>query len=176
MRKRDKEASMTKAKSPIEKEVDRLFRPLRKCPRGLCNNPVTGDRFVLGMRGEDSIAAQKRTACRALVARAWHAHNSPSAPPLPVNVWDIDDAKKGGGLSHLLAYFAQSVACDTWCLSGHPSFETYARGVLASPECPSFFKENNDLAVRFPPQPIYGLEAGLVYVRPAKSVRIDAVS
>jgi hypothetical protein len=83
--------------------------------------------------GVDCISEQKREACRALVAGAWHAHNSPDAPPLPVHVSDIHDAKKGGGLSHLLAYFAQSLACDEWRLSGHPPFETYARRVLAAP-------------------------------------------
>jgi hypothetical protein len=115
------------------------------------------------MRGEDSIAAQKRNACRALVARDWHAQNSPTAPPLPVNVLEIAKAKKGGGLLHLLAYFAQSIASDTCYLPGHPPFEIYAQGVLASPECPSFFKQNKDLIERFPPRPIYGLKAGLVW-------------
>jgi len=157
----------------IRKQVDRLFRQLHAQHNDLCRNPVTGLEFAWGI---DSVSEQKREASRALVACAWHAHNSPGAPPLPVHVWDIHDAKKGGGHLHLLAYFVQSVAAGEWRLSGHPPFETYARGVLAAPECPSFFKENNDLAERFPPQPIYGLEAGLVYVRPAKLVRIDAVS
>jgi len=162
----------TNSKSPIEKEVDRQFRPLRSQPRGLCNNPVTGAGFVLGMKGEDSIAFQKRDACRALVARAWHAHNSPTAPPLPISAYEIADAKRGGGVMHLLAYFAQSIGSDARYLSGHPPFETYARGVLASPLCPTFFKQNKDLIERFPPRPIYGLEAGLVWRRPTNSMRL----
>jgi hypothetical protein len=150
----------------ITKQVDRQFRQLHARRGDLCNNPITGGLFVWGV---DSISDQKRDACRALVACAWHAANSPGAPPLPVHTWDIDIAKRGCGLSHLLAYFAQSVACDNWRLSGHPPFEIYAQGVLASPECPGFFTRNKTLVALFPPQPIYGLKPGLVYVSPSKS-------
>jgi hypothetical protein len=160
------------SKSPIVKEVDKLFRQLHGRRGEICTNPVTGGRFVLGMRGEDSIAAQKRDACRALVAREWHAEHSPTAPPLLVNVWDIDSAMSGGGISHLLAYFSQSVEGTDWYTAGHPTFEVYARGVLASPECPPILREDQYLVSRFPPRPIYGLAPSLLYVRPTQPVRI----
>ena len=160
---------VTSTSLPIKKQVDRLFRQLRARRNDSCRNPVTGIEFVWGV---DSISEQKLEACRALVARDWHAANSPGAPQLPVHVWDIQNAKQGGDLSHLLAYFAQSLAREEWRFSGHPLFETYATGALASPECPWFFTENKGLLARFPPKPIYGLEAGLVYVRPTKSIHL----
>jgi hypothetical protein len=158
----------SRSKTLIEKEVDRQFRQLSACRGDPCTNPVTGGQFIFGMRGEDSIAWQKRKACRALVAREWHASGSPTAPPLVVNEWAIEEARHGGGLSHLLGYFARSLKSNNWFIAGHPPFEIYARGVLASPECPSILKEDRELVERFPPQPIHGLEPGLLYVRPTK--------
>jgi hypothetical protein len=148
-----------------------MFRQQLHGRRGdSCMNPVTGGRFIFGMRGEDSIAAQKRHACRALVAREWHAEHSPTALPLIVNGWDIEDARSGGGLPHLLAYFARSLRRNDWSIAGHPPFEIFARGVLASPECPSILREDQNLMKRFPPTPIYGMEPGLLYARPTQSV------
>jgi hypothetical protein len=161
---RDKEALMTRhPKSPIVKEVDRQFRHLAGRHGTSCYNPVTGGGFVFGMRGEDSIAAQKRSACRALVAREWHAHNSPSAPPLLVNCYEIEEARWKGGFSQLFAFFCQSVATANWAIAGHPPFEIYARGALASPRCPQTLKNDKALARRFPPQPIYSLGHGLTW-------------
>jgi hypothetical protein len=161
------------SKTPIEKEVDQLFREQLHGRRGdSCMNPVTGGRFIFGMRGADSITAQKRNACRALVAREWHAEHSPTAPPLIVNGWDIEDARSGGGLPHLLAYFSRSLRRNDWSIAGHPPFEIFARGLLASTECPSILREDQDLVRRFPPQPIYSMEPGLLYARPTQSVRL----
>jgi hypothetical protein len=152
-------------KSPITKEVDRQFRQLVGRHGECCTNPVTGGEFVFGMRGEDSIAARKRSACRALVACAWHAHNSPNAPPLLVNWYDIEEARRGGGFSHLFACFARSVATNDWAIAGHPPFEIYAQGALASPRCPQSLKENAALAQMFPPQRIYSLGCQLIWHR-----------
>jgi hypothetical protein len=153
-------------KSTIVKEVDRLFRQLNGRRGASCTNPVTGERFIFGMKGEDSIAAQKLNACRALVARDWHANNSPSAPPLLIK--DIENARHGGGLSHLLAYFSRSVKAYNWAIAGHPPFETYARGALASPWCPPILRSDSALVEKFPPKPICGLEGGLLYGRRAR--------
>jgi hypothetical protein len=150
-------------KSPIVKEVDRLFRQLNGRRGTSCTNPVTGGGFESGTSREDSIAAQKCSACRALVARAWHAHNSPGAPPLLLNCRDIERARGGGGLSHLFAFFSRSVATNDWAIAGHPPFEIYARGALASPRCPTMLKNDKALVKRFPPQPIYSLGFGLIW-------------
>ena len=161
----------TSISSSIRKQVDRLFRQLHARRNDLCRNPVTGLQFVWGL---DSISEQKREACRALVAREWHAQAYPDAPPLPLDAMEIDKMKSGGDEQHLFAYFAQSIHCRSYYVSGHPSFDTYARGVLSAAECPSFFKQNKDLVEKFPPQPIYGLEPGLVYLNPTKLARIAA--
>jgi hypothetical protein len=152
------------SKTPIVREVDRQFRQLAGWRHGTaCNNPVTGGGFVYGLRGEDSIAAQKRSACRALVACEWHAHNSPSAPPLLVDCYEIERQRWGGGLSSLFGFFSRSVATADWAIAGHPPFEIYARGALASPRCPSILKNDRSLAKRFPPQPIFSLGCGLIW-------------
>ena len=150
--------------SLIKNKVDSLFRQLHAAPGERCQNPVTGGWFVRGERGEGSMAAQKRIACRALVAREWCVdHSPPDAPALPVDEYAIAEMKTGGGYSHLFAYFAQSISGRDYVVSGHPPFEVYARGALASPHAPDFFKQNAALTKRFPPRPIYGLGPGLVW-------------
>jgi hypothetical protein len=155
------------ASPSIKQQVDRQFRQLHARRGDWCNNPITGDSFVWG---SGRTSEEKRSACRALVAREWHAEHSPDALPLPVHTWDIDIAKRSASnVAHLLGYFSQSLAYDDWRISGHPPFEIYAQGVLASPECPWFFAEDKTLVALFPPRPIYGLQLGLVYVSPSKS-------
>ena len=73
------------AKSPIDQEVDRLFRSV-PAGHGLRENPVTGGSFVRGEGGADFIAYQKRQARKVLLAREHLAANGPlDAPPFPLS-------------------------------------------------------------------------------------------
>jgi hypothetical protein len=154
---------MTTTSSSIRKQVGRLFRQLHARRYDACRNPVTGLTFQWGV---DSISEQKLEACRALVAREWHAQASPMAPVLPVDALEIDAMKSGGGERHLFAYYAQSIHCRGYSVSGYPSWETYARGVLASPYAPDFLTQDAELLTRFPPRRMRGLTPYLTWEPP----------
>jgi hypothetical protein len=140
----------------IERHVDQLFKEIpAEYGSSQCQNPVTGGWFI---RGLDPIAPQKRLACRALEAREWSARTGPpDLPPLPVSGEEIDEIKRGQGLLHLFAYFARSIASRDYVVEGHPPFDVYASGMLASPYSADFFKKNEELKRRFPPRLISGL-------------------
>jgi hypothetical protein len=48
-------------------------------------------------------------------------------------------------------------------LDAHPTFEEYARGVLASTYAPDFITEDEQLKERFPPRHLAGLGSGLYW-------------
>ena len=141
----------------IESYVDQLFTQLPRPANGIDagENPVTGAGFVWGA---DKIEPQKREACRALRAREWFAKNGPpDVQPLPLHHQVIEDLRyQKGPLLHLLASYARSVRGRDWDIEGHPLFDVYARGVLASPYAPAFLMQDEGLRKRFPPGPITG--------------------
>lgn len=148
----------------IESEVDRLFNeaPDRNNPWER-TNPVTGGRWVPGL---DPIGPRKRAAYRAFRARAWFAENGPpDAPPFPLKYWDRERLKVGG-LPHIVAWYARSLEALRYDLDEHPSFEDYARGVMASRFTAPFVKNDTELLKRYPPTPLAGLGAGLYWDPP----------
>jgi len=156
--------SLSDLDKAIASEVDRMFREADDRMYETRTNPVTGGRWV---RGLDPIKPQKQAAYRALKARAGFAVTAPpDAPPLPLSYGEREDLKVGG-LSHLVAWYARSLQARNYDVYEHPSFEDYARGVLASPYAPPFITEDEQLTARFPPTPLNGLGPGL-YWSPAK--------
>src|SRR5262245_61579540 len=122
---------MSKLTLKVKTEVDRLFDEAPDRFNSSRTNPVTGGRFV---RGLDPIGPQKRIACRALEARERFAEDGPSdAPPLPLSYAERERLKTGG-LSHIVAWYARSLRCLEYDYDAHPSFEDYARGVMAITE------------------------------------------
>ena len=104
---------------------------------------------------------------RALAARKWFALNGPpDAPPLPLSYDEREDLKTGG-LSTIVALFARSLENRDYDLEEHPSFDDYARGVMASDHMgyPGI-KEDEQLKKRFPPRPLNGLGPGLYWEPP----------
>jgi len=144
----------------IAAQVDLMFKEAADRNETVRTNPVTGSRWV---RGHDPIKPQKQAACRALMAREWFALNAPpDAPPLPLSYGERESLKSGG-LPHILAWFARSLAWREYDFDGHPHFDDYARGVLASSYAPDFIRSDQHLRQRFAPAPLNGLGPGLVW-------------
>src|SRR5205809_7736582 len=53
-------------------------------------------------------------------------HGPSDAQPLPLSYDECEDLKHGGVL-HILAWYARSVACLGYLIEEHPSFDDYAR-------------------------------------------------
>jgi hypothetical protein len=146
-------------------EVDRLFNEVPDRFGELRTNPVTGSGYVSGI---DPIEPQKRAAFLALRARDWFARTAPQdAPPLPLSYWERENLKRGG-LPHIVAWFARSLATRDYAYDEHPSFNDYACGVMASPHTYEPIREDEELRRRFPPRPLDVLDNGL-YWDPPKS-------
>jgi hypothetical protein len=96
-------------------------------------------------------------------ARSWFAQNGPpGAPPLPLS-YEAREALKGGGLPHLVAWYARSLEALNYDYNGHPSFDDYARGVMSSGNAPYFITEDRALRGRYPPRALRGLGASLCW-------------
>jgi hypothetical protein len=148
----------------ISQQVDRLFEVDRKKYRGqLCQIPVVGGSYI---PGEDNIKPMKKRARAALLAREWFAIHGPAdAPPLPLSMGERESLK-GGGLPHIVAWYARSLWCRNYDVEEHPSFFDYACGVMASEHAPDFIKKEQ-LLKRFPPRVLPGLGPGLCW-RPSE--------
>src|SRR5262249_5877706 len=142
----------------IDFEVDRLFDEASDRFYSLRTNPVTGGLWANGL---DPVAPQKERARRALRARLWFAKNGPpDAPPLPLSYGEREDLKCGDYFLYIVALFARSLAAREYDFDVHPSFEDFARGVLASPYKPYFVNEDEELERRYPPRQLEGLGPG----------------
>lgn len=144
----------------IKSKVNRLFSEMDRSLGETVENPVTGAKWEKGVNAEKP---QKEDAYRALVAvKRFADEGPPDAPPLPTTR-GAREALKQGGLSHLVAWFAESLERMNYDMDAHPSFDEYARGVMASPRAPDFIKQDQELKQRFPPKPLNHLGAGLVW-------------
>jgi hypothetical protein len=151
--------------------VDLLFSKLPRRYGSLCENPVIGGCFV---RGVDPIGPQKKAACRALVARAREAWTNPGMPPLPLSSAECYDLKSRQGIDYLWSEYASSLRILKYDDFRHPSFEQYARGVMASPLAPDFITKDPQLLKRFPPRPLPGLGSGLCWKPPKRDRRLKS--
>ena len=154
--------------STISLKVDRLFAVDRKKYHGQRRQiPVLGGSYV---PGEDNIKPMKKLARAALLAREWFAIHGPAdAPPLPLSMGERESLK-GGGLPHIVAWYARSLWCRNYDVEEHPSFFDYACGVTASEYAPDFIKKEH-LLKRFPPRPLDGLGPGLCWQPPKEHAR-----
>ena len=109
---------------------------------------------------------------RAKCAREWFAKNGPpDLQPLPLGYAERERLKAGGA-AHIVAWYARSLANLKYHFGEHPSFDTYARGVMASEFAPEFIKNNPDLLKRFPPRHLDGLGPGLEWYRPKEFAEV----
>ena len=71
------------------------------------------------------------------------------------------DLKYTSPLNYIISRFAHSLLANAWDFDNHPSFEEYARGVMASEHAPDFVKKDRLLRKRYPPLHLPGLGPGL---------------
>jgi hypothetical protein len=136
----------------------------------VCENPVTGSRYVYCV---DPIEQQKSAARDALRAREWFAIVGPKdMQPLPISDEEIEDRKyawdsKQPSHSFIASSFGDSLRANGHDLKSHPSFEDFACGVMASEHAPDFVKKDELLRKRYPPRHLPGLNAGHCWEPPA---------
>jgi hypothetical protein len=103
---------------------------------------------------------------KARLARKWFAVHGPAdMQPLPLGYCAREDLKRGG-IDHIRAWYAASLACSDYDVEQHPSAEAFGRGVMASEFAPDFITKNEALRKRFPPCPLLGLGPALVWEPP----------
>jgi hypothetical protein len=146
--------------SIINLHVDRVFRDIALKSGQLCRNSAVGEEWLVE---DDPVAVQKR-AHLALLAREWfYLHVPLDAPPLPLSSSEQAALRYHDPLGHLVVDFARSLEANDWDIYNHPSFEDFARGVLASEYAPDFTRKNEALCRRYPPQPLRGIKPGQVW-------------
>ncbi|SHG24141.1 hypothetical protein [Bradyrhizobium erythrophlei] len=164
----------TNFKSLIENEVDRLFAELNAKPGECCDNPVTGGGFVWGL---DPIATQKKEAVARLRAREWFALNGPpDAPPLPLSHADVGDYRDARGLKGVVGFYARSLSRQGYDVQKHPSFDDFARGLMALAVEKGLWNLENDqtLIRRFRPRPLEGMTPSAFWAPPKEYEQLMA--
>jgi hypothetical protein len=157
-------------KTRLEKIVDWLFREIKAKRGDYCVNPVTGGHFIWG---EDPMPEQKKEAIKALRARRWFEVNSPSdGPRLPLSHDDIEDYRNGRGLRQIVGFYGRSLEANEYDVHRHPSFEDFARGLMACNSGAWEVEKNAEMRKRFPPRPLNGMNCGLYWEPPGKQKRV----
>jgi hypothetical protein len=164
-------------KSPIEELVDRLFGEIKAKRGECCRNPVTGGDFVCGI---DRMATQKKEAVAALRAREWFAVNAPAdAPRLPLSDDDVEDYRKARGLAGIVGFFARSLSRQgygrqSYDVCNHPSFDEFARGLMAINTGLWGIEKDENLKKRFPPRPLAGMTRSAFWAPPEEYAELMA--
>ena len=107
----------------------------------------------------------KDLAQKALKAREWFAKQKPDdAPALPLS-YAARERLKGAAapLHYIVSLFGRSLDARGFRTEGHPNFDEYARGVMASKLTPAFIREDAELLRRYPPEPLDELGGGLMW-------------
>jgi hypothetical protein len=157
------------SKSPIEREVDRLFGEMGAARGDYCVNPVTGGHFIWG---DDPVAPQKKEAVAALRAQESFAVNGPpDAPLLPLSDNEIERCRKARGLAGLVGFYARSLSRQgygrqSYDVCNHPSFDDFARGLMASDTGSWGIEKDEYLKKRFPPRSLKGMTPGCYWAPP----------
>jgi hypothetical protein len=130
--------------------------------------PVCGLAYVGGLPEDERL--HDRVHARAARAQHDFALAHPDLPELPISYAAREAMKHPcGGVKHVLAHFARSWEGVNYSRR-HPSFEAYARAMLVSPRMRLIYGE--DLARRYPPKTLPGLDPGYSYWEPPHDKRL----
>jgi hypothetical protein len=99
-----------------------------------------------------------------LAREAFALNGPPDAPPLPIGYNEREHTKGLGWLGKIVGLYARSLENRKYDLQEHPSFDDYARGVMASEHNGlTEMKEDEQLKKRFSPRQLKGLGPGLYW-------------
>lgn len=156
-----------KVRQEIIRKVDRLFNELNAKRGDYCVNPVTGGRFIWG---DDPVEPQKEIARRALAAQAWFAVNGPpDAPLLPLSHEDMEAYRNARGLKGVVGFYARSLSRMDYDVHKHPSFDEFARGLMAINTGLWGIEKDAQLRMCFPPRPLAGMTPGAYWASPKEN-------
>ena len=154
----------TNIKSPLERLVDQVFNEIGAKHGEWCLDPIIGGSFLWGI---DPIAAQKKAAVTALLAREWFAANGPSdAPTLPLSHNDTEDYRRARGLKGLVGFYSRSLAIKGHDVLKHPTFDDFCCGLMAIDTGAWGIEKDENLKRRFPPRPFAGMTPGAYWAPP----------
>jgi hypothetical protein len=162
-------------KSLIEKEVDRQFSEIEAEHGEICDLPITGASIVWGV---DPIAPEKEYAMVALLAREWFAVNGPpDAPPLPL--YNFDSYRGARGLKGVVGFYARSLSRQgygrqSFDVCNHPSFDDFARGLMAINTGLWRTEKDENLKKRFPPRLLEGMTPSAFWAPPEEYAELMA--
>jgi hypothetical protein len=162
-----------RSRSLVKKEVDRLFGEIKATARDgdNCEIPVVGGGFKWGL---DPIAPLKEATRRELLAHEWFAVYGPAdAPPFPYQ-HEIDSYRDARGLKGVVGFYARSLAGQDYDLRNHPSFDDFARGLMAlAVEYGLWNLEKDDALIkRFPPLLLLGMTPSAYWAPPEEYEQI----
>jgi len=159
----------TNFKSLVEQEVDRRFGEIDAKRGDICRLPITDAGVVWGV---DPIAPEKEYAIAALLAREWFAVNSRfDAPPLPL--YDFDSYRGARGLKGVVGFYARSLARQNFDVRKHPSFDDFARGLMAINTGLWGIEKDENLRRRFPPRPLTGMTRSAFWAPPEEYAELQ---
>jgi hypothetical protein len=148
----------TNIKSPLERLVDQVFNEIGAKHGEWCLDPIIGGSFLWGI---DPIAAQKKAAVTALLAREWFAANGPSdAPTLPLSHNDTEDYRRARGLKGLVGFYSRSLAIQGHDVLKHPTFDDFCCGLMAIDTGAWGIEKDAQLRKRFLPRQLAGMTSG----------------
>jgi hypothetical protein len=167
--------SINLAEHRARRLVDRLFKENSTCRGEICDWPVVGGHYVSCEEPIKLMREMREEAVRALLAREEFARVGPSdCQPLPLSDLEIEDRRWHGHgsrtgdhgndlLSHIVAEFARILESHVWDFNSCPSFEDFARGMMATKllrELAAMHFQPDEmvrLQKRYPPRPLKGL-------------------
>ena len=152
------------SRSLVEREIDRLFKQLNVTHGNIAPNPITGGSFMWGV---DPIAVQKKEAALLLLAREKFALIGPAdAPLLPLSEEEVDDYRNARGLVGVVGFFARSLSIRDYDFAKHPTFNDFARGLMATNTGMWGIEKDKAMRNRFPPRPLTGMTPGAYWAPP----------